>query len=42
MCLAVSEENREEYISLSEAYDMAVQKHIQKLRQFLPERKKRR
>lgn len=39
MCLAVSEENREEYISLSEAYDMAVQKHIQKLRQFLPEEK---
>lgn len=39
MCLAVSKENREEYISLSEAYDMAVQKHIQKLRQFLPEEK---
>lgn len=41
MCLAVSEESREEYSSLSDEYDMAIQKRIQKLRQLLPEEKEK-
>lgn len=41
MCLAVSEESREEYNALSDAYDMAIQKHIQRLRQLLPEEKEK-
>lgn len=41
MCLAVSEESREEYSSLSDEYDMAIQKHIQKLRRFLPGEKEK-
>lgn len=41
MCLAVSGESREEYSSLSDEYDMAIQKRIQKLRQLLPEEKEK-
>lgn len=39
MCLAVSEERRDEYSSLSDSYDMQIQDHIRLLRQRIPEKK---